>query len=65
MSYELDIFDGNFKEYYDSTLGQVSTTRTIMLCSDGCITEIFEGGKWWDLYQEWLAEGNTPVAHDA
>lgn len=51
----------NFQQVIDERTGQVSTFCVLYTDENGSVWTVPQGHRFWDLYQEWLATGNTPL----
>lgn len=50
-----------FQLMKDPLTGEVSTTMILYTDPTGAVWSVPEGHRFWDLYQTWLSEGNTPL----
>lgn len=50
-----------FQLYRSPFTGEVDPNVIIYTDEDGMVWNVPEGHRFWFLYQDWLAEGNTPL----
>lgn len=49
-----------FQLLIDQRTGEVSESTILYTDENGAIWTVPEGHRFWNLYQDWLAEGNSP-----
>lgn len=51
----------NFQEYVSPFTGQVDPQMICYTDEDGMRWSVPQGHRFWDLYEQWLSEGNKPL----
>lgn len=50
-----------FSEMIDPFTGNISSTLILFTDDDGTVWTVPQGHRFWALYEDWLAQGNTPM----
>jgi hypothetical protein len=51
----------NVTDQMDASSGNVDQTTVILYADDGSISYLNVWSRMWQTYQEWIAQGNTPL----